>query len=351
MSSYLMVLLWYTCSQLPTSLHSRTMQVECLFHTSWSSWIYPEELMWSGTPTLSAASKSQPERDEEKVYGERWQARPRSHAGNWPDFLRDPTNKQELFHFLSEKISSTDCPDEKQIFITSGATVFGRGTDHCMPPCDHEEADTRIVIHLQDALENGCATCLVRTVDTDVVVILIGKYHSLINKYPAADIWVAFGTGKELHVSTHQCHLPHPGEREVHGAACVSQFHRMWHNFRVLWKGEEVDMGSMVCLPWSHWSLQLHRGTSSHSSDSRLPAVPAARTLHCHHLWRNQQSTVCERSTQGALLLEEQDDGEDSSNTRRYCSTQSVSHTRLESGQHVIRPNSKPQLQMVAAGH
>lgn len=73
-----------------------------------------------------------------------------------------------------------------------------------MPPCDHEEADTRIVVHLQDALESGCTACLVRTVDTDVLVILIGKYHFLASKYPSADIWVAFGSGKNflfLHIN------------------------------------------------------------------------------------------------------------------------------------------------------
>jgi hypothetical protein len=97
--------------------------------------------------------------------------------GNWPDFLRDHTNKQELFTFLSSKIASTDWPDGKQIFITSGITVVGTDTNHNMPPCNHEEADTRIPIYLLDALEHGSTICLVRSVDTDVVVILIGKFH------------------------------------------------------------------------------------------------------------------------------------------------------------------------------
>lgn len=67
-----------------------------------------------------------------------------------------------------------------------------------MPRCDHEEADTKIVIHLKDALDKGCSTCLVRTVDTDVVVISIGKYHSLTSQHQTAAIWVAFGTGKNF---------------------------------------------------------------------------------------------------------------------------------------------------------
>jgi len=65
--------------------------------------------------------------------------------GNWSDFLRGPNNKQELFQFLSDKISSTDWPGGKQMSITSGEKVVSRGTAHDMPLCDHEEADTRIV--------------------------------------------------------------------------------------------------------------------------------------------------------------------------------------------------------------
>ena len=64
--------------------------------------------------------------------------------------------------------------------------------------CDHEEVDTRLLIHLQDALQNGCTNCLVHTVDTDVVVILIGKFHHLITLCQVARILVAFGTGKNF---------------------------------------------------------------------------------------------------------------------------------------------------------
>ena len=38
-----------------------------------------------------------------------------------------------------------------------------------MPSCDHEDVDTRLIVHIVDALTKGQSTCLVRTVDTDVV--------------------------------------------------------------------------------------------------------------------------------------------------------------------------------------
>ena len=57
-------------------------------------------------------------------------------------------------------------------------------------------------VHLQDDLDTSSTTCLVHTVDTDVVVIIIGKFHVLTTNHPAADIWIAFGAGKILCIYT-----------------------------------------------------------------------------------------------------------------------------------------------------
>ena len=86
-----------------------------------------------------------------------------------------------------------ECTEGKQIFATSGAAVISRGTYRCMDSSNREEADTRILVHFQDALNNGTTTCLVRSVNTDVVVIIVGKLHTLLNDHPSADVWIAFG--------------------------------------------------------------------------------------------------------------------------------------------------------------
>ena len=52
-----------------------------------------------------------------------------------------------------------------------------------MEPCDHEEADTRLLVHLLDALHNGYT---------------IGKFHQLITLCEDVNIWVAFGKGKNF---------------------------------------------------------------------------------------------------------------------------------------------------------
>ena len=74
-----------------------------------------------------------------------------------------------------------------------------------MVPCNNEEADTRPIVHLlelhpvlQDVILNGCQNSLVCTVDTDVVVIIIGKFHHLQSLCPNVSIWIAFGEGKNF---------------------------------------------------------------------------------------------------------------------------------------------------------
>ena len=65
-----------------------------------------------------------------------------------------------------------------------------------MSICNHEEADTRIAVHILHALEQGIKIIKVRTVDTDVITILVGAYFNLAMTQPQVDIWVAFGYGQ-----------------------------------------------------------------------------------------------------------------------------------------------------------
>ena len=42
-----------------------------------------------------------------------------------------------------------------------------------LDPCDHEEADTRIILHLANAVNGGFHKILLHTVETDVVVLAV----------------------------------------------------------------------------------------------------------------------------------------------------------------------------------
>ena len=57
-------------------------------------------------------------------------------------------------------------------------------------------------MHLMNTLENGLNSIVVRTVDTDVMVVLISEFHAIHKVFPEADIWIAFGTGKNSGFTT-----------------------------------------------------------------------------------------------------------------------------------------------------
>ena len=92
-----------------------------------------------------------------------------------------------------------DLEDGKEIFTTCGTAVLVKGNTHSMATCNHEEADTRMLVHMLDAVANDAITGLVRTVDTDVIVIFVGMLNCLLLVNPACDIWVAFGSGSSFH--------------------------------------------------------------------------------------------------------------------------------------------------------
>ncbi len=94
---------------------------------------------------------------------------------NWQQFLRDDSNKKELFAFLVKHLKHL--ATSKQLVTTHGSDVIcipPQDTSH-LAPCDHEEADTRIILHLVDAVYKGFHKFLLCTVDTDIVVLSVAS--------------------------------------------------------------------------------------------------------------------------------------------------------------------------------
>ena len=138
--------------------------------------------------------------------------------GNWKNFLGDQMNKKELFAFLISKIESFIRPPTTSVCVTSGQAVSACGLSVPMDDCNHKEADTRIMVHIWHALEHGAETLLVRTVDTDVVVILVGLFFDLVTIQPSCDFWIAFGMGKNYrryHINSIYESLEEPGSQAL----------------------------------------------------------------------------------------------------------------------------------------
>ena len=62
-----------------------------------------------------------------------------------------------------------------------------------LAPCTHEEADTRIFLHVKDAVQHNHSKITIRTVDTDVVLAI-----SAAQSLDVSELWVAFGVGKNF---------------------------------------------------------------------------------------------------------------------------------------------------------
>ena len=114
--------------------------------------------------------------------------------GNWQGFLRVNENKMELFSLLAEKIQSITS-EGKQVVTTFGESALCSPiqTDmQALIPCTHEEADTRMFIHVADAIHSGYKRIILRSCDSDVLVIAIACVQDLC----LDELWIAFGSGK-----------------------------------------------------------------------------------------------------------------------------------------------------------
>ena len=78
--------------------------------------------------------------------------------GNWAAFLRVDLNKQELFVEIAKNLKLITVPQGKQLFTTvlGDCASSPSGVDvNALTPCTHEEADTRIFLHVTAAASNG----------------------------------------------------------------------------------------------------------------------------------------------------------------------------------------------------
>ena len=113
---------------------------------------------------------------------------------NWEAVLRSNANKDELFRYLSDCIHARET-GRKVIISTKDETIVSTQNDmrdvEYVQPCSHEEADTRILLHVAHCARQGLRKLVIRTVGTYVVVLAIGHFPAL----RLDELWVRFGVG------------------------------------------------------------------------------------------------------------------------------------------------------------
>ena len=86
---------------------------------------------------------------------------------------------------------------DKEIYSTNDTLVvssYDCQLDCSITPCNHEEADTRIILHAAHCARLGHQKVAIRTVDTDVLVLAVAAFQFL----QLQELWIAFGTKHNL---------------------------------------------------------------------------------------------------------------------------------------------------------
>ena len=114
--------------------------------------------------------------------------------GNWAAFLRVDLNKQKLFVEIAKNLKLITVPQGKQLFTTvlGDCASSPSGVDvGALTPCTHEEADTQIFLHVAAAASDGHRRVMIRTTDSNVVVLGVSTCVALGQKVD--ELWIAFG--------------------------------------------------------------------------------------------------------------------------------------------------------------
>ena len=124
----------------------------------------------------------------------------------WKKFLSRGENKESLMMFLGEHwrtYNSSQMQGVSSMFVTSkekchnlSCCALGNGTVVCEKcvalESDHEEADTRILLHAKHAM-NTCDSVIIKSPDTDVFILCTAMQRLLGSK----DLFFMTGTGKK----------------------------------------------------------------------------------------------------------------------------------------------------------
>ena len=97
--------------------------------------------------------------------------------------------------YLAESVVSLNLPvaDVTIVSTLHDDVISSRRLDtEGLTNCNHEEADSRLFLHVRHAAAQGLKKVIIRTVDTDVVVLVVPNVHNL----QTDALWVSFGVGK-----------------------------------------------------------------------------------------------------------------------------------------------------------
>ena len=95
-------------------------------------------------------------------------------------FMRNDNNKTELFELVSETAVSIPETVTTVVATVEDKVISNADVDFShLEPCNHKEADTRLLLYVLDGSRSGIKKISIITVDTDVVVIVLRHFYYL----------------------------------------------------------------------------------------------------------------------------------------------------------------------------
>ena len=100
---------------------------------------------------------------------------------DWAEFLKVTENKEELFHYLATELLALTHDAEYEFITTKGDQALSNKPMDLSGISDtnHEEGDTRVILHLAHAVKAGHKKALIRTGDCDTVKLCVYHFSSL----------------------------------------------------------------------------------------------------------------------------------------------------------------------------
>ncbi|KAL8591565.1 hypothetical protein ACOMHN_055532 [Nucella lapillus] len=194
------------------------------------------DAVWDTYPEGSLKSQTRGKRTGE-THGHRTRVSasiPLPKGSLWQKFLLNNKNKDEFFQFAADELHRLTSDMDILLLTTKAQMVLCKKPFDLtsVSPCQQEEADTRIMLHLQHAAQQGHQKAFIRTVDSDVVILAVSLFHDL----GLSEVWVGLGTGKwykDIPVH-HIAQLLGPQKCQAlaffhvyTGCDCASAFHRI----------------------------------------------------------------------------------------------------------------------------
>ncbi|KAK3910837.1 Protein dachsous [Frankliniella fusca] len=223
------------------------------------------DVVWD---TYSDTSLKSAARDK-RGHGDRFQVNSTtSIPHSWPNFLRDSNNKKQLFSLLAKSLQSLFIPGVEVYSTTDSDVVCSSSAADLsfISPCNHEEADSRMILHVADASRKGLKTCMIRTSDSDVLVLAVAYAKQI----ESQTLWVSIGTGKHHQLINATAISEHLGPEKSSALPVVHAFSGCDTTSSFLSKGKKSVMDTWSAYPQgTEGFLALRRG----AVDEGLPVL------------------------------------------------------------------------------